>query len=182
MKAISLLVLIVGLLGAAPAPAPSATPSTFTDPAMSFTSPPGYTMAPGPPHDPANFDQPTVVAAWVRHQGQEDQSFITIRMENFEGDLQSFQTVNANEIRNNSDSVLIRNKGLTTLSNGMPAYFIEVQEGEGFDEVRTYAYIWVDHVRGVVLSITSRAGIINESDARKLLAGAAATAYPRRPY
>ena len=45
-----------------------------------------------------------------------------------------------------------------TLLNGMPAYFVEVAYGSGFDARKEYAIVWADGQRGIVLSETTRIG------------------------
>ena len=37
------------------------------------------------------------------------------------------------------------------LLNGMPAYFVEVAYGSGFDARKEYAIVWADGQRGIVL-------------------------------
>jgi hypothetical protein len=154
-------------------------PNQFNDPAMSFTAPDGYVKAQIPPHDPTDFDQPTVVAAFGARKGGR---IITITMETFQGTLDGFEMVTENELRNQSDGVFIKKKELTRLSNGMPAYWQEVTVGSGFQEMKRYGYVWIDGVRGVVLSISGRYGDITEDEAKKALANASGVAYPRDRY
>ncbi len=159
--------------------APSAGPNQFTDPGMTFTAPDGYAKAMLPPHDPTDFDQPTVVAAFAMRGGGR---VITIQMESFNGSLSGFEMVTENEMRNQADGVFFKKKELTTLSNGMPAYWQEITVGSGFETAKRYQYSWVDGVRGIVLSITGRYGEITEADAKKALANASSVAYPRDRY
>lgn len=161
---------------AAPTPAPNA----YTDPAMSFTAPDGYVKANMPPHDPTDFEQPTVVAAFAA--SKPPQRVITIQMEDFTGSLSGFEMVTENELRNQSDGVFVKKKEQTTLSNGMPAYWQEITVGSGFQTAKRYEYVWIDGVRGVVLSVTGRYGEITEDDAKKALAQVSAVAYPRDRY
>jgi hypothetical protein len=165
---------------AAEAPAaPTPAPNQFTDPAMSFTPPAGYYKANIPPHDPTDFDQPTVVAAFAsRGAGR----VITIQMETFNGSLSGFEMVTENELRNQVDGVFFKKKELATLSNGMPAYWQEITMGSGFQTAKRFQYAWIDGVRGIVLSITGRYGDITEDDAKKALANASGVAYPRDRY
>lgn len=164
----------------APAPVPTPTPAfnQFNDPAMSFTAPPDWHMAPLPPHSPTEFDRQTVVAGWVRKPGTEDQQTITLSMENFQGNLDGWHMVNDNELRQQSDSVFIKNNQRTTLSNGMPAYWEEISIGSGFDEIKRYEYVWTDGVRGIVLAIMAHYGKLDEATARRDLANASGVLYP----
>jgi hypothetical protein len=159
--------------------APTPAPNQFTDPAMTFTAPNGYYKANIPPHDPTDFDQPTVVAAFANRGAAR---VITIQMESFTGSLSGFEMVTENELRNQIDGVFFKNKQLTTLSNGMPAYWQEITMGSGFQTAKRFEYVWIDGVRGIVLSITGRYGDITEDDAKKALADASGVAYPRNRY
>lgn len=157
--------------------APSPAPNQFTDPAMSFTAPAGYYKANMPQHDPTDFDQPTVVAAFRNRT-----YIITIQMESFTGSLHDFEMVTENELRNQIDGVFVKKKEVTTLSNGMPAYWQEITMGSGFNTAKRFEYAWVDGVRGVVLSVSGRYGELNEDQAKQALAMASATAYPSNRY
>lgn len=164
---------------AAATPAPA--PNQFTDPALTFTAPAGYLKANIPPHDPTQFDdgKATMVAAFAQRDGRR---MISITMESFQGTLAGWEMVTENEIRDQADGVFIKHKDLTTLANGMPAYWQEITVGSGFQTVKRYQYVWIDGVRGVVLSITGRYGDISEDDAKKALANASAVAYPINRY
>ena len=153
-------------------------PNQFSDPAMNFTAPPGFLKAPFPPHSPTDFEQPTVVAGFYQNPGKPSMKTITIQMESFQGSLSGFEMVTENELRDQGDGVFFKKKQLTTLSNGMPAYWQDITVGSGFSEVKRYQYVWIDGVRGVVLAITGRYGEISEDDAKKALAAASAVAYP----
>ncbi|HYL27322.1 MAG TPA: hypothetical protein VEW74_05765, partial [Candidatus Nitrosotalea sp.] len=61
---------------------------------------------------------------------------------------------------------------------GMPAYFVEVAYGSGFDAKKEYAIVWADGVRGVVLSETERLGDGSRDEAMAILKQATATRYP----
>jgi hypothetical protein len=78
--------------------------------------------------------------------------------------------------------VFVKKKEVTTLSNGMPAYWQEITMGSGFDTAKRFEYEWVDGVRGIVLSISGRYGELNEDDAKKALAMASGVAYPSGRY
>lgn len=64
------------------------------------------------------------------------------------------------------------------LLNGMPAYFVEVAYGSGFDARKEYAIVWADGQRGIVLSETSRMGDASDDEARRLLKQVTAVRYP----
>jgi len=160
---------------------PTPAPNQFTDPAMSFTAPEGYFKANIPPHDPTQFDdgKATMVAAFAPRDGRR---MITITMESFQGTLAGWEMVTKNELRDQADGVFIKHKDLTKLANGMPAYWQEITVGSGFQTLKRYQYVWIDGVRGVVLSVTGRLGEISEDDAKKALANASAVAFPINRY
>jgi hypothetical protein len=162
--------------------APADAPNVYTDPAMTYTAPDGYVKARIAPHDPANFDNPTVVAAFGGSRKDTAGRVITITMDSFQGSLDGWEQRQENDLRNASDGVFIKNKKLTTLPNGMPAYWEEVTVGSGFSEVKRYEYCWIDRVRGVVLAITAPYGMVTEDEAKKALGNASATAYPVNQY
>src|SRR5579872_102076 len=160
---------------------PSPTAATYNDPAMSFTAPPGYVKANIPAHDPAKFDGPTMVAAFMKASKNGPRSSITIQIENFDGTLDDFESSSENDLRGQGDSVFIR-KSQTTLSNGMPAFWRHVTVGTGFDQLERYEYIWVDGLRGIELSLTARNGDVTEAQAKLALANATGVAYPQRDF
>jgi hypothetical protein len=166
---------------------PEATPTPlplnqYTDPGMAFTAPADYYRLPVQPHDPAQFDQPTVMAAWVLNPGKREQITITITMENHDGNLDGFEMITENEIRNKVDSVFFKKHELTQLSNGMPAYWQELSMGSGFDTLKRFDYVWIDGTRGVLLAATGRYGVLDEPMAKKALAQASGVLYPKRRY
>lgn len=159
---------------------PPMAPNEFIDPAMKFAAIDGYLKVPIPPHNPTDFDpqQATIVSAFVYHHGEQDERDVAIGMESFQGSLQGFEMIVENELRDKIDGVFIKKKQLTTLKNGMPAYWLEITIGSGFDTYKRFEYAWIDGVRGVELSVTGRLGAITEDQAKAALANASATAYP----
>ncbi len=153
----------------------------YNDPAMSFTAPSDYLPLAVPSHDPAVFDDPAIVAAYVKHPGQNDSTQITLRMQNFQGDYNGFETNAENDMRTQSSEVFVK-KTATKLSNGMPAFWEEITMGSGFDQVKVFEYLWSDGVRGVELTISGRYGSIDEQSAKRALANVSAVAYPKYRY
>ena len=166
-----------------PPPSPDATPTpvpnTYNDPAMSYKAPLDFYQIMFNPHDPARFDQATVVAAWIRNPGKPGQMSITITMENHDGSLDGFEMITENDLRDKADSVFFKKRNLTQLANGMPAYWQEISIGSGFDELKRFEYVWIDGVRGVVLAITGKFGELDEPMAKKALDGAYGVMYPK---
>jgi hypothetical protein len=162
-----------------PEPTPTPDPMLYTDPAMNFMAPAGAVLVGR--HDidvRALSDDLQVVARWALHPGKEDVRYVDIAMESFEAAPNQWEGQFESQAHNQGDGVLVRNKTPMSLLNGMPATFVEVTYGNGFDARKQYAIVWADGQRGVVLSITSRIGEVSPEEARQLLHNATATQYP----
>jgi hypothetical protein len=189
-RLVPLAFLIAALLPAAvlaqnaPAAGTAAAPQAgmqYNDPAMSFTAPAGFKPMPVPSHDPATFEDPAVVAAFVKNIGTRDAMSIVLRMQNFDGTADAWATTADNDLRGSTDGAFIK-RNQATLSNGMPAYWEVVTVGSGFDQIKTYQYLWSDGVRGVTLSLICRDGVIGDDQAKALLSNVTAVAYPKYRY
>jgi len=156
---------------------------TYNDPAMHYVAPAGVVLIGmrNVPYQAASHMTP--VAIWGIDVGKRKARVISLSFERFSnGSLHGFYTTYINELRGASGGIFARRKH-ATLINGMPAYWVRVNSGEGLSQMRTYAYIWYDGVRGVVLSEEARAGNLGERQAKRDLGGASAVAYPvGRPY
>ncbi len=178
---------LVGVLApstafAAPAEAAASADTSFSDPAMSFVAPSDFQKVPVPPHDPAKFEQKSVVAAFMKNPGKQNAVSITITMDNFEiPSAAAFATNADNDLRGSTDGVFIKRTD-TKLANGMPAVFEEVTIGTGFDQMTMYRMLWADGVRGVIVEEVARLGSIDTRKARADMANLSATAYPRYRY
>lgn len=154
----------------------------FTDPAMRFTAPDGFVAQPLEAHDPKSFEGPTVVAAFARDPGTSDVELITVAMENFSGlNVDGFELLQENQLREQVDGVFVQ-KQKAALPNGMPAYWVRVSSGDGFNQRRRWLYEWVDGVRGVTLSITARYGRLDDQKAKEALKDVSAVLYPINRY
>lgn len=177
----NVLSLVLGLVLMQSAPfvvaTPTPPPNTYTDPAMSFTAPAGFFMLPIPPHDPLRFEQPTVVAAFVKKSGASTPYLIQIEIQSYSGTLEGFKTLAESEARQNGAN-FVRDVTQTTLSNGMPAVYEQYQLGSELDDPVRYQYIWVDTKRGVELSLTAPALTISKQQAQAILQKASAFRYP----
>ena len=162
-----------------PQPTPPADPLTYTDPGMSFTAPSDAALIKmGPIPVEQLGDDLQTVAQWAVRPGKEDARIIQIQMESYGGPPDAWEGVFESQTHGSSDGTLIRNKQPMTLQNGMPAYYVEVAFGAGFDARKQYAVVWADGARGIVLSYTSRMGDTNEEQAREALKQATAVRYP----
>ena len=152
---------------------------TYNDPAMHYVAPAGVVLI-GMRHVPYQAaSHMTPVAIWATDVGKRKARVISLSFERFShGSLRGFYTTYINELRSASKGGTFVRRKNAILVNGMPAYWVRVNSGEGLSQMRSYAYIWYDGVRGVVLSEQARAGSIRERQAKRDLAGASAVAYP----
>ena len=118
------------------------------------------------------------VAVWAIDPGKENFKLLQISMESFEGPPDQWEGQFESQTHGSQDGVLIRNKTPMSLTNGMPATFVELTFGSGFDARKEYAVVWADGSRGIVLSITTRIGDISEEDAKSIMHNVKAVRYP----
>ncbi len=161
------------------APGPTPDPHIYSDPAMTFTAPPDAVLLNRQPiavDQLSNDLQP--IAAWLLRAGKEDSRMIMLSMEAYSGAPNEWEGVFESQTHSSQDGVLIRNKTPMTLLNGMPATFVEVAYGGGFDARKEYAVVWADGARGIVLAETTRLGDAGPEEAREVLKQATAVRYP----
>lgn len=154
-----------------------ADPPAYADRALTFAPPANFEAVPVQPVDLAEQAHLSTVAAFVRNRGREDQLTIVIMMELFGGTLNDFATVVENEFRGQIDGLFVSKRDATRLPNGMPAYWLKLAFGEGFDSMQQYLYAAVDGRRGVVVSVTGHLGVINEDGAKEVLKNLALVVY-----
>ncbi|HEX3368144.1 MAG TPA: hypothetical protein VHS56_01090 [Candidatus Cybelea sp.] len=163
---------------AAASPAPD--PHVYTDAAMNFTAPTNAVLVGRVitfSLDSLTTDlQP--VATWVIRPGEEDARTIQLQMESYTGSPSQWEAQFESQTHGGDSSSLIRNKTPMTLLNGMPATFVEVAYGSGFDARKEYAVVWADGQRGVVLQETTRMGDTTSEQAKETLKQVTAVAYP----
>jgi hypothetical protein len=161
-------------------PTPTPDPHTYTDKAMQFTAPPQAYLAGRryPSLDDLSDDQPTTVAVWVIDPGKENVRTISISMVSFTGPPSQWEGQFESQLHGSQDGVLIRNKRAVSLTNGMPAYFVEVTTGSGFTTRKEFAYVWADGQRGIVLSEQGRIDDVTATEAMTFLKNASAVRYP----
>ena len=162
-----------------PSPTPAPDPHNYSDPGMDFTAPPEAYLVGRRIIPPAQLtDSLQPVAIWVTNPGKENAQAIQIQMEAFSGAPDQWEGQFESQTHSGQDGTLIRNKTPMSLLNGMPAYFVEVAYGSGFDARKEYAIVWADGQRGVVLSETARLGDSGPDEAKAVLKQATAVRYP----
>jgi hypothetical protein len=182
MKSLLAPLVMLALIAAAPAPSPTATPDphVYNDTAMHFEAPADYYALGQQQVDSTKLDGPTVVAVWVKFPRQQNQRTLTISLEPYDGGIDSagYEVYVENELRGKIDGVFISAKESTRLTNGMPAYFMSVTAGSGFDAQKFYQEVWFDGVRGVTISLAGRLGEITDKEAKDAFENASAVLYP----
>ena len=171
----------------APANAPEASwtptpkplnPHEYNDPGMHFVAPQGWNLVGYRVLPLAELgDDAQVVAGWAGPDRTRPQA-ITISEQAFEGDAQMFESRFENDVRQQFDNILVKNKERTSLQNGMPAYFLDMAYGEGFSSRKEFALVWADGSRGVAIAVTGRVGELDAATAKKLLSNVSAVRYP----
>ena len=160
-------------------PTPTPDPHTYSDPAMNFTAPSNAVLLGRREVDVQQLGQDLEpVARWILRPGKENAATIDLEMESFDGPPNQWEGQFESQVHGATDGVLIKNKTPMSLLNGMPATFVEVMMGSGFDSRKEYAVVWADGMRGVVLSISGRLGDVNEDDAKEMLRNVTAVRYP----
>lgn len=162
-----------------PPPTPSPDPHTYSDPAMDYTAPPEAVLVGRQQASPDQLGEDLqTVAIWILRPGQEDSRTIQLAMESYTGAPDQWEGQFESQTHGAQDGTLIRNKTPITLLNGMPAYFVEVAYGSGFDARKEYAIVWADGQRGIVLSETTRMGDASAQEAMRVLKQVTAVRYP----
>jgi hypothetical protein len=163
-----------------PVPTPSPDPHVYSDAGMHFTAPADAYLA-GRRYIPASQlgNDLVPVAVWVLHPGQDDQRTISIAMESYTGAPDQWEGQYESQLHSaGGNGLLIRHKTAMALLNGMPANFVEVTSGSGFDSKKQFAVVWADGQRGIVLSESARLGDASAEEAQTVLKNVTAVRYP----
>ena len=154
-------------------------PLGYSDPGMHFEAPVGWQRV-LVDQQPGTGDE-TLVAMWVYNPGKPEQRAIIIATEPFDGPLDDFEHSHESELRKGTDGTFIDKRDQTTLSNGMPAYWMRASQGsEAGHYIRRYEYNVIDTQRGITVSYIGRQGDFDEKDAKAALASLYVVVYPHR--
>jgi hypothetical protein len=160
-------------------PTPTPDPHIYSDPAMNFTAPPEAVLLGRRQVDLQQLgNDMEPIARWVIRPGKENAVVIDLSMESFEGAPNQWEGQFESQMHNVADGVLIKNKTPMSLLNGMPANFVEVMMGSGFESRKEFAVVWADGQRGIALSVGGRLGDVTAEQARELLKNVTAVRYP----
>jgi hypothetical protein len=160
-------------------PTPTPDPHSYSDPAMNFMAPRDAVLVGRQYVDLKSLgDDLQVVARWALDPGKENVHYIELAMESYEGPPNQWEGQFESQMHNAGDGILIKNKTPMSLLNGMPATFVEVTSGSGFDSRKEYAVVWADGLRGIALAVSGRIGDVTAEEAKALLRNVTATRYP----
>jgi hypothetical protein len=160
------------------APTPTPDPHTYSDPAMTFHAPQAFVLAANRPLELASLGgDPQPVAGWVYPDKDHPRALI-IEQQVFDGNVGDFDGIYEQGLRSKFDGALFKDKTNIALSNGMPAIFMTMSSGEGFDIQKLYIVIWADGSRGVALVLKTQLDDIDVPTARRMLSDVSATRYP----
>jgi hypothetical protein len=158
---------------------PAPDPHIYSDPAMTYTAPADAVLVNRAQVGLNQLGQDLQpVATWLLRPGKEDSRTIQLAMEAYDGPPDQWEGVFESQTHSSQDGTLIRNKTRISLLNGMPAYFVEVAFGSGFDARKEYVVLWADGQRGIALAEITRMGDTTAEDARQILKQVTAVAYP----
>jgi len=144
---------------------------------MHFVVPAGFSRIPAPM--PEIGDHLTPVAGYIKNPGQNDVQLITVSMMNYQGGgTEGWESTAEQELRGQIDGALIK-KTNAPLHNGMPAYWLKVQYGDGFNSMEQFGYAVFDGRRGIYVAIGGHVSTIDENIAKEALKNLAIVLYPR---
>jgi hypothetical protein len=153
-------------------------PLSYSDPGMHFQAPDGWERL--PIQDQSADRGGTPVAAYILKKNKYEQRVITIVTQTFTGPLEAFEHSHVSDLRQQGDSTYIEKQEKTALSNGMPAYWLKVNQGANLGQyVRRYEYLVIDLSRGIIVSYVGRAGDFDEKDAKAALSSLYVVVYPK---
>jgi hypothetical protein len=165
----------------APAPDPEPSdPHVYVDRGMNFTAPADALLLGRRvvPLD-ALSENLEPMASWVLDAGKENAHTITLLMESYTNDPAQWEAqFESQEHSTGAEGLLIKNVQRISLLNGMPAWFVEITTGSGFQSRKAFAVVWADGPRGIALQIDSRLGDVTAEQAKAALKNITAVRYP----
>jgi hypothetical protein len=160
-------------------PTPTPGPLVYQDRAMWYQAPDGWVSL-GQRHialADLGYDL-TTLAGW-NYPRKDHPRRIILEAEAFEGSVGDWDVQFEQQMRSQFDSPLFRDRERTSLKNGMPAMFVTMSSGEGFNVQKLYILIWSDGQRGMALVLVTALDDIDDGTARRYLSDVTAVPYPR---
>ena len=158
---------------------PNPNPQNFDDLGMHYTAPPFFRsifQKNGLKVD--DISDPAVVAAWFTFKDNHRLSLL-LSQQAFSGALPAFEQQFSGQLRDQGgEGAIIRNRQDFRLKNGMPARYMEMTAGEGFNIQKVYVVIWVDGYRGCALLFSTPLSGSDEKTAKLIFSQLTAVRYP----
>ncbi len=161
-----LLLAIPAYAQVAPTPAPTPDTHVYDDHAMHLVVPSSFTLVGRRTIPVAQLSgklQP--LAGWFK-QSHRDHMAIALMAEADNEPLNAWLVTFKNEIREEIDNVFIKDTTSGTLKNWMPAYWVSLSYGSGFDSRKREGWVWSDGQRGIFLSIDFPLDAISDKEAK----------------
>lgn len=166
---------------ASPAPVATPDPHIYDDRAMHFVVPTSYVLLGRRTVKLAELGSKLApLAEWAKRD-QGSVITITLMAEADTEALHPWLVTFKNEIREKIDGVFVKSTTLSAMKNGMPAYWLDLTYGSGFNSRKLYGWVWSDGQRGLFLSISFPIDTMSDQDAKKALSDVRATLYPNFP-
>jgi hypothetical protein len=160
-------------------PTASPDPQVYTDNGMWFRAPVAFHPLGQRQIKLADLggEDMTPLAAWI-YPSKDNPRRIILSAEAFEGSVGDWDTNFEQQMRSQFDSPLFRDRQNFSLKNGMPAIFMTMSAGEGFNVQKLYIVIWADGSRGMALVLVTGLEDIDDVRAREMLSDVTAVRYP----
>ncbi|HEY5341096.1 MAG TPA: hypothetical protein VIK27_08735, partial [Candidatus Aquilonibacter sp.] len=127
-----------------PPPTPTPDPMVYRDAAMNFHAPVGFVPMAQRHVDVSTLgENPTPLAAWL-YPNRDHPRRLILQAQAFTGSVSDFDSTFEQQMRSQFDGALFKNKQNFAFKNGMPAMFMEMTSGEGFNVQKFYIVIWAD--------------------------------------
>lgn len=146
----------------------------FDDASIHFAAPKNWRRIDLPPN-PDLRSQPIV---GFLEDKKYDATSIGISIEPYDDILDRFNAQHEDALKKSGG--FIEHRAQVTLANGMPAYFVQSSSGDDISATRRFEYVVVDGKRGIIVTLVSRRGVVDEATARRDLAPLAVVLYPQR--
>jgi len=161
-----------------PPPTPTPDPQVYQDAAMWFRAPDAFRPG-GQRHvslDDLGQDM-IPLAVWI-YPNKDHPRRIILQAESFQGSVGDWDGEFEQQMRSQFDSPLFRDRTNFALKNGMPAMFMTMSSGEGFNVQKFYIVIWADSQRGMALMLVAGLDDLSDAAARAMLSDVTAVQYP----
>ncbi len=158
---------------------------SYDDPGMHFKAPDGWERIDVPSGDAtggggaAGGGDAPPAAVFMYDRGRLDQRTIIIDIKSEADSLDAFERGHESDLRQQAgNDTHVDKRTQVTLSNGMPAYLLQVTSGDGLASLRRYEYLVYDGTRDIDVAYFGHQGEFDEKDALAALSSLYVVAYP----